>query len=93
MIGHSSIATLAGYAVVVDAKGEQAQAFYEHFGFIELPGAKKVFVLSGRGDNVIGAPGLSKSADGTKMKVPKARVEGRLNQFVILYEDRVPIEP
>ncbi len=24
------------------------------------------------------------------MKVPKARVEGRLNQFVILYEDRVP---
>ena len=34
-------AALAVYAVVVDAKDEQAQAFYEHFGFIELPGAKR----------------------------------------------------
>ena len=41
MIGRSSIATLAGYAIVVDAKGEQAQAFYEHFGFIGLPGTTR----------------------------------------------------
>ncbi len=34
-------AALAVYAVVVDAKDEQAQAFYEHFGFIGLPGAKR----------------------------------------------------
>ena len=34
-------AALAVYAVVVDAKDEQAQAFYEHFGFIEPPGAKR----------------------------------------------------
>ncbi len=34
-------ATLAVYAVVVDAKDEQAQAFYEHFGFIQLPDAKR----------------------------------------------------
>ncbi len=32
---------LAVYAVVVDAKDEQAQTFYEHFGFIRLPGAKR----------------------------------------------------
>jgi len=29
------------YAIVVDAKDEQVQAFYEHFGFIGLPGAKR----------------------------------------------------
>ena len=34
-------AAFAVYAVVVDAKDEQAQAFYEHFGFIGLPGAKR----------------------------------------------------
>ncbi len=28
---------LAVYAVVVDAKDERAQAFYQHFGFIRLP--------------------------------------------------------
>ena len=30
--------TLAVAAMVVDAKGPQAGAFYQHFGFIELPG-------------------------------------------------------
>jgi hypothetical protein len=29
--------SLAVYAVVVDAKDEQARAFYERFGFIRLP--------------------------------------------------------
>lgn len=30
--------TLAVAAIVVDAKSSQAAAFYQHFGFIELPG-------------------------------------------------------
>lgn len=30
--------TLAVVALVVDAKSERAAAFYQHFGFIELPG-------------------------------------------------------
>ena len=34
-------AALAVYAVVVDAKDEQARAFYEHFGFIGLRGTKR----------------------------------------------------
>lgn len=32
---------LAVYAVVVDAKDERAQAFYEHFGFIRLPATER----------------------------------------------------
>ena len=41
---HASNA-LAVYAVVVDAKDERAQAFYEHFGFIALPGtARRLFL-------------------------------------------------
>ena len=37
-------AALAVYAIVVDAKDEQARAFYEHFGFIGLPGkARRLF--------------------------------------------------
>ena len=37
-------AALAVYAVVVDAKDEQAQTFYEHFGFIRLQGtARRLF--------------------------------------------------
>jgi GNAT superfamily N-acetyltransferase len=30
--------TLAVAAIVVDAKSAQAAAFYQHFGFIQLPG-------------------------------------------------------
>ena len=30
--------TLAVAAIVIDAKSPQAAAFYQHFGFIELPG-------------------------------------------------------
>ena len=37
--------TLAVYAVVVDAKDERAQPFYEHFGFIVLPGAARRLFL------------------------------------------------
>ena len=38
--------SLAVYAVVVDAKDEQARAFYERFGFIRLPDEGKTPVLS-----------------------------------------------
>ena len=51
---HASHA-LAVCAVVVEAKDERAQALYEHFGFIALPGASavpKVWVNS-RGEDVI----------------------------------------
>ena len=41
---HASEA-LAVYAVVVDAKDERAQAFYERFGFIALPGAVRRLFL------------------------------------------------
>ena len=41
---HASEA-LAVYAVVVDAKDERAQAFYERFGFIALPGAARRLFL------------------------------------------------
>ena len=41
---HASDA-LAVYAVVVNAKDERAQAFYEHFGFIALPGATRRLFL------------------------------------------------
>jgi ribosomal protein S18 acetylase RimI-like enzyme len=30
---------IGAYALVVDAKDDAAKAFYEHFGFIVLPGA------------------------------------------------------
>ena len=32
---------LAVYAVIVDAKDAQAQAFYERFGFVRLPDAER----------------------------------------------------
>lgn len=37
---------LAVYAVVVDAKDEQAQAFYERFGFIPLAGKRLFYPLT-----------------------------------------------
>ena len=42
---HLASATLAVYAVVVDAKDESARAFYERFGFIVLPdSASRLFL-------------------------------------------------
>lgn len=37
--------TLAVYAMVVDAKDERAQAFYERFGFVRLPDAGRRLFL------------------------------------------------
>jgi len=37
--------TLAVAAIVVDAKSPQAAAFYQHFGFIELPGQSGRWML------------------------------------------------
>ena len=37
--------TVAVYAMVVDAKDEQAQAFYERFGFVRLPDAGRRLFL------------------------------------------------
>lgn len=36
---------LAVAGIIVDAKGDNAVAFYEHFGFIPLPGQKKRMLL------------------------------------------------
>lgn len=38
--------TLAVAAIVVDAKSTQAAAFYQHFGFIELPGQPGRWLLA-----------------------------------------------
>ncbi|MCG5514472.1 hypothetical protein [Ectothiorhodospira shaposhnikovii] len=38
--------TLAVAAIVVDAKSQKAAAFYQHFGFIELPGQPGRWMLS-----------------------------------------------
>ena len=38
--------TLAVAAIVVDAKSQKAAAFYQHFGFIELPGQSGRWMLS-----------------------------------------------
>ncbi|MCG5498957.1 GNAT family N-acetyltransferase [Ectothiorhodospira variabilis] len=38
--------TLAVAAIVVDAKSQKATAFYQHFGFIELPGQPGRWMLS-----------------------------------------------
>jgi len=37
--------TLAMAAIVVDAKSPKAGAFYQHFGFIELPGQRGRWML------------------------------------------------
>ena len=36
-----AIEALAVYAVVVDAKDDRAQRFYERFGFIQLPESER----------------------------------------------------
>lgn len=36
--------TVASMAVVVDPFDDEAKAFYEHFGFIPLPGSKRMFI-------------------------------------------------
>jgi hypothetical protein len=36
----TSRAELGVFALVVDAKGEKARGFYEHFGFTMLPGER-----------------------------------------------------
>lgn len=42
---HRASDTLAVYAIVVDAKDARAQGFYEHFGFIALPGSARRLLL------------------------------------------------
>jgi ribosomal protein S18 acetylase RimI-like enzyme len=39
-------AELGAFAMVVDAKDERAQQFYEHFGFVVLPGERRRLCLS-----------------------------------------------
>ena len=38
--------SLAVYAIVVDAKDEEAKAFYERFGFIQLAGKRLFYPLT-----------------------------------------------
>ena len=38
--------SLAVYAIVVDAKNEEARAFYERFGFIRLAGKRLFYPLT-----------------------------------------------